>query len=674
MEIYLLKSAACLGILYLFYKIVLENTALHATKRIYLIGSLVISFLIPFITFTEYIEAVPTFIGNFSRTPITNTETGLETTISNNYLPYILGIFYIIGVLIFTARFGKNLYCIFKKVRQNSKIKNGSIFHVLIKSPITPHSFLNYIFFSKKAYQNGKIPKEVITHETAHVIQKHSWDIIFIELLCIVFWFNPLLYFIKHSIKLNHEFLADRSVIHQGTDASIYQKILLDFSSTSSVPEMAHSINYSSIKKRFTVMKTKTSKQTSAIKLFLILPLLVVLIYGFSEKKQEITFSETDNFKNPSSQVLNLTINKDNEILIEENVLDLFQIESIIQNENYSKVTLAVSPKASIPFAKSIVTKLIHLNLGKNLSVFSSLEGTNGLSVEAFNEITSPLKEYNSAVKASAQQIDIYNRLAKKYNAQAIEDRKIPWEDLMSLENIYRLMTTTQKKNALPFPECLPKNQTSWEVAYAKQFNEGAKRNNQKSIVITINDSKIMIDGISSSLSTFAKDLDKVTKDWTDQDFKEVEPSVLITATPESFLKKIETEYRKTKFFKESGKISFIPPPPPLASKAPKRVIKGVNDHDTNNPPPPPFPKVIKGVNDMSDNIPPPPPPAPPVPLDHVIEMAKDGATFYYEGNQISSDDAIKIVKKNKSINISTIVDGSTPVVNLTTKPIVTDN
>ena len=76
----------------------------------------------------------------------------------------------------------------------------------------------------------------------------------------------------------------------------------------------------------------------------------------------------------------------------------------------------------------------------------------------------------------------------------------------------------------------------------------------------------------------------------------------------------------------------------------------------------------------MSDNIPPPPPPAPPVPLDHVIEMAKDGATFYYEGNQISSDDAIKIVKKNKSINISTIVDGSTPVVNLTTKPIVTDN
>jgi|GEM_PF-738732 len=602
MEIYLLKSAACLGILFLFYKLVLENTSLHTIKRFFLLGSLAISFAIPFITFTEYIEITPVVTETLTQIPVTTYEPTIETGTPVNYLPYILGATYGLGVLIFGFRFGRNMFRILSKARNNPAVKRNTILHVLLQLPVTPHSFFNYIFFNKIDYNKGEIPQEVIIHETAHVAQKHSWDIVFIEVLRIVFWFNPLLYFIKHSIKLNHEFLADRTVLNKGAELSTYQTILLDFSSPDSYRDpslinLAHSINYSSIKKRFTVMKTHTSNRAAWLKGLLVLPLLAILIYGFS-----------------TTQV----------------------VEKIQSN-----------PKVSF----------------HNPEVQQEYE-------EWYNETVQKL----SNDKATPEQLEIYNKLAKKYNAVPISERKIGWEDLMKLENLYRKMSATQKKNALSFPECLPKNQTSWEQDYAKAYNDGAERNNKKSIVITVNISEIMINGKTTSLKNFAKEIDKITKDWTRTDFQMAHPSVLVAGTPDSFLEKLDAEFRKTKYFKANGGVSIIPTsPPPPAPDAPK-VLKGENDNDPNVPPPPPSPKVLKGVNDGDPNVPPPTPP-PTSPLDHIIEMSKKNATFYFEGKQITSDKAIELLKKNKNLNIQTTGSSSkNPQVKISTKPITFDS
>lgn len=581
MEIYILKSTACLGILFLFYKLVLENSSLHTIKRFFLLGSLTVSLLIPFITFMEYVEVAPMVTQRFTESSVTMAEPIAARASPLNYLPYILSGIYVLGALIFSVRFGRNMVRIFTKVKRNQTLKKQSIFHVLLKHPVTPHSFFNYIFFGKTAYEASEIPKEVLVHETAHVAQKHSWDIVFFEVFRIIFWFNPLLYFLKNSIKLNHEFLADRTVLNEGSELSRYQTILLDFSSASSVPAMAHSINYSSIKKRFTVMNTHTSKRAAWLKGLLVLPLLAVLIYGFS-----------------NTQI----------------------VEKASENPTIS------------------------------------------------------------TEKATPKQIEIYNQLAKKYNAVPISERKIGWEDLKTLENTYRFMNTAQKQNALPFPECLAKNKISWEKEYAKEYNIGAARNNNKSIVITINVSEIMVNGKATTLKNFAKEIDRATKGWKTADYKAAYPSVLVAATPDSFMEKLDAEFRKTEYFKSNGGESIIPttPPPPPSPMVPgspyaPKVIEGENDNAPNIPPPPPAPKVIKGVNDGPSNIPPPPPP--PNPLDHIIEMAKKGATFYYDGNQISSDKAIEIMQKNKGLNIQTTRSGSkNPQVKISKKPIKVDS
>ena len=338
MEIYVLKSAAILTVLFAFYKVFLENTSIHNFKRFYLFGSLLAAFLIPLITFTSYVEVSPIVATYTEATPqVTHTE--IEKNI--NYWPFVLWTIYGLGALFFGIIFFRNLFNLMQQIRKNPKYKNTPFINVLLNETVIPHTFFNYIFLNKKQFENREIPTEVIFHEETHARQKHSLDIVFATLLQIVFWFNPLFYFIKKSIKLNHEFLADRAVLKTGAKISEYQKILLAFSSNAATPSLAHSLNYSSIKKRFTLMKTRTSKRAVWIKSLLILPLLSVLIYGFSTKevlKKEV-HSELIQQKATEAEIAeyNKLAKKYNAVDIEERIIkkkDLERLETI-----YHKMT-----------------------------------------------------------------------------------------------------------------------------------------------------------------------------------------------------------------------------------------------------------------------------------------------------------------------------------------------
>jgi len=284
MEFYILRSAACLGAFFIFYKLFLENENMHTFKRFYLLGSLVLSISIPFITFTNYTSL------SGSNDPVTFSD--FNEIGPDNYLlfleqlPLILGSIYVIGIAIFGFRFAKNLISILLKIKRNPKLKLPSYIHVLLQDKVMPHTFFKYIFLNKSKYEAQEIPSEVMLHEQTHAQQKHSIDILFIELLQVIFWFNPLIYAIKHSIKLNHEFLADEAVLSNGIESNYYQNLLLVFSSNTQTPILANSINYSLIKKRFTVMKTHTSKRKIWIRSFLLFPLVALLLFSFSAKEE----------------------------------------------------------------------------------------------------------------------------------------------------------------------------------------------------------------------------------------------------------------------------------------------------------------------------------------------------------------------------------------------------
>jgi Antirepressor regulating drug resistance, predicted signal transduction N-terminal membrane component len=290
MLVFLLKSTACLVIFLAFYKLVLEKESIHQFKRFFLLGALIASFLIPAVVFTEYVEvAQPT---TFSTTPITeisDTATGQVAT-EESYFDWEIGLWmvYVIGVIGFGVRFLRNLAQIALRIRKNPKFKENFITRVLLRQSLPPHTFFNYIFLNQRQFEEKHIPQEVLLHEETHAKQRHSLDILFIELAQVILWFNPIIYLFKSSIKLNHEFLADRAVINGNDDHSQYQNTILSYLSHGSFEQhqstgIANAINYSSIKKRFTVMKTNTSRKSFVLRSLLVLPLTALLLFGFSE-------------------------------------------------------------------------------------------------------------------------------------------------------------------------------------------------------------------------------------------------------------------------------------------------------------------------------------------------------------------------------------------------------
>jgi len=285
---YLIKSTLCFAVLFGFYKLVLENKALHHFKRYYLLASLIFSLIIPLITFTYTTTQTPeeAWISDFSRAWESSTITTSPTITApekTNYLPYLLWSLYGIGLLIFGSRFALNLIRLIRKIKSAETLNKSYFTLALLSQSIIPHSFLKYIFLSKKPFQNREIPSEVIAHEATHVRQKHSLDILFIELVQVLFWFNPLFWIAKNSIKLNHEFLADQGVIQEQNDLYQYQNILLDYASSTHHTTLESSFSYSSTKKRILMLSQTFSRKRLAISALLLIPIITGCILVFNQ-------------------------------------------------------------------------------------------------------------------------------------------------------------------------------------------------------------------------------------------------------------------------------------------------------------------------------------------------------------------------------------------------------
>jgi hypothetical protein len=282
---YLLKSGILLLVFYAVYKLWLENEKMFRFNRGYLLASLVFSFVIP-LQIISFQTALSNRIGlvQLNELVIQKSNENLSVISFNDFVIVLIMIVYAFGILFLTARFLYGLFSFYKKTKNNEVqfIKGEKI--VLVEEPILPHSFWKSIFINKQEFENGKIPSELIAHEKAHLSQKHTLDLLFIEVLQIVFWFNPLLLFYKKAIKLNHEFLADEAVNVQFQSVKNYQSLLLDFASNKNTIALASNINYLITKKRLLMMTKKESPIKVVLKACTVSIIAVVLMIAFSTK------------------------------------------------------------------------------------------------------------------------------------------------------------------------------------------------------------------------------------------------------------------------------------------------------------------------------------------------------------------------------------------------------
>jgi hypothetical protein len=323
---YIIKFIICSGLLLGVYRAFLSNERLYRFNRFYLLFSLVFSLAVPFISINAPAIGLPYFasvieqpvarpeaiaqeniadintqsIHDIIETPVNSaelTQLPKQPAVVNkqvaqpvvqtpwyNYWPQLLlGIYGLVAVVLL-FRFARNSRHISYLVGKNSVVNHEDTKLVLIDEDITPHSFLNYVFVNKDAYQNGELEPEIICHEQAHIRQLHSLDVIFIEVMHIVCWFNPFIPFYRRAIQLNHEFLADEAVIENYNDTKAYQYLLLAKVSQAASLNLTSQFNYQVTKKRLIMMTKNTSAKMAMYKKLAILPLLALAIFLFSGK------------------------------------------------------------------------------------------------------------------------------------------------------------------------------------------------------------------------------------------------------------------------------------------------------------------------------------------------------------------------------------------------------
>ncbi|WP_420321477.1 M56 family metallopeptidase [Flagellimonas sp.] len=481
MLMYLLKSAACLAILLLFYKIFLEKQRMHTFKRFYLMGALVLSLVIPSVVFIEYVtvpileEVAP--LNSIETGEILETQDPLEAPFDFTLLIWPI---YFIGLSLFGFKFIQNLAQIIKRIRNNPKQKLEQCTHVLIQEKMPPHTFWKFIFLNRRQWESNDIPYEVMAHEEAHVKERHSLDVIFIELLQVLLWFNPLIILFKRAIKLNHEFLADQAVLSKNVDTVTYQYTLLAYSNCNNDfhSALSNAINYSSIKKRLTVMKTRTSKKSILIRSFLLLPLLSLLLYGFSDKKTIARASKplTAIYKD---YPIKIKINTKQEIFVDGEKIKLENISTELNriiasygsiNSTKSEVHLEAEGHLNIQLLTLIKKQVLKTEASLTMIMADSIimsekdldetfEGTQftakdtlHIKLDDGNTVkgTSSQKQQQSATR---EQMAEYNKLAKHYNNMPRNKMRILLSDVERLTYIYNLMSEKQRQDAEPFPD-----------------------------------------------------------------------------------------------------------------------------------------------------------------------------------------------------------------------------
>jgi hypothetical protein len=196
-----------------------------------------------------------------------------------NYLAIGLWSLYAVVTLILALRFFSNILKISSKMKLNTPIEYKNAKLILVPEKTLPHTFLNTIFINETEYNNRQIEAELYTHELTHVTQKHTLDILFIELLKTVFWFNPIFIFYKKAIQLNHEFLADEKVVTSYNNVPFYQSLLLSKANENQTFYLASNLNYLITKKRLIMMTKTTSKTEALLKKAMLIPVVTALLF-----------------------------------------------------------------------------------------------------------------------------------------------------------------------------------------------------------------------------------------------------------------------------------------------------------------------------------------------------------------------------------------------------------
>ena len=293
--VYILKSAICLALFYLGYRLLLSRDTFLRFNRFALLSGFGLAALLPLVRVgVEGVSPLGPALEEWGRiaAPVEP-----AATASPAVSCYSIGLaIYLMGVLFFIARFLWGVVSLIRLIRagRRERLADGS-WLVLHRLPLAPFSWLRYIFLAEKDLLSK--PELILAHEQAHIRMRHTWDLLFTELFLWLQWFNPAAWLLHQELQSVHEFEADAAVLGMGYDSKEYKLLLIEKAVGSSRYTLANSFNHSSLINRITMMQKRKSNPWARMKYAFVLPVAATAMAAFARPEISRQMAEISSAK-----------------------------------------------------------------------------------------------------------------------------------------------------------------------------------------------------------------------------------------------------------------------------------------------------------------------------------------------------------------------------------------
>ena len=273
--IYLLKTSIWIAVFWGIHRIFLRNELFFKFNRVFLLSGLILSFVLALCRFTYFVNDIQPV-----STPIYVQSIDKELVEHFDWKETLIVGVYALGVVLLVCYHLTGLYKIRKMIRKNSH-HNGN--HIIdIQGIQSSFSLFGYVFTDMRSATSDVEKSLILEHEQAHIEQKHWIDIALAQIVCTLLWFNPFAWLYLAAVKLNHEYMADRSVLEHGHSQAVYNAALINNTFKIPIFTLTNTFTYNKLK-RIIMMKKNNSNPARKWAVLIILPVLAVFMTAFAK-------------------------------------------------------------------------------------------------------------------------------------------------------------------------------------------------------------------------------------------------------------------------------------------------------------------------------------------------------------------------------------------------------
>jgi len=368
--IYVIEWALCLSAFLLLYKMCFSGSTFHRFNRLFLLGSVVVSAMLPLIhiTTTEQMEPIaevcrvntveyePIEVSSLSAQDFSLTTQDFSLTTGQKIF-LILALTYLLYIAIQTLGWLKSLVKMLFFLRGKRTYRVGRWIRLVAHNEqYGPFSWMNYIVISNK--ENGFARRASMHHELSHIRLLHPFDLVFILLCTLV---NPVCWLVMKEIKVVHEYEADDEVInHYHIQSRDYQRLLILRTVGAEAYALACSFNLN-IKKRIVMMKKQQSHWWRIAWIAVTVPLVGIALTAFSKPKEalkDVIDSSVEIIEQPIVEALYTEVEKAEVAETPAPVKEVKEVKAIEAVKSGDKVSGTVKNQNGEPFQYANIAEI----------------------------------------------------------------------------------------------------------------------------------------------------------------------------------------------------------------------------------------------------------------------------------------------------------------------------